>query len=152
MTEIKKQIVNVGSAFGRPDGNAYAEHLLSIQEEGNCPFCPENLAKNHKRPILIDGQDWVLTENMYPYKHAQAHLLAIHKSHIEHMSELSSEAWNEVREMVVTHLGSTGLLGATFMMRFGETRFNGASVNHLHAQIISGNGEDDGIKVMARVG
>lgn len=152
MNQNKKPIVNLKSAYGRPDSTAYAEHLKNIIAEGNCPFCAENLAKNHKRPIITDGHDWVLTENMYPYENAEIHLLAIHKSHIEHMAELSAESWNEIRLMVVEYLEKAGLPGATFMMRFGDTRYNGASVNHLHAQITAGNGEDDGVMVMARVG
>ena len=138
--------------MNRPDGTAYAEHLKRIQSEDSCPFCAENLSKNHKRPILVDGADWVLTENMYPYDNAEVHLLAIHKSHIEHMSELSPASWDELRRIVVEHLAETGTPGATFMMRFGDTQFNGASVNHLHAQIAAGSGKENAKPVLARIG
>lgn len=34
-----------------------------ILARGHCPFCPENLALEHKAPILHEGTHWVLTKN-----------------------------------------------------------------------------------------
>lgn len=147
----EKKHVRVESADYRPDGT-YKSVLQNIESDGVCPFCAEQLATYHKKPILHEGKSWLLTENMYPYENSSVHLLVIHKSHIEHMSELTAESWSELRDITVTELRRRGILGATFMMRFGDTRFNGASVNHLHAQVIAGSGDKDAKPILTRVG
>jgi len=49
--------------------------------------------------------------------------------------------------------GENKIPGGTFIMRFGDTRYTGASVSHLHANLISPDGEDKDRKpIIARVG
>jgi diadenosine tetraphosphate (Ap4A) HIT family hydrolase len=144
--------VNLENIAHRPTG-VYSGVISQIQKDGVCPFCPESLAKYHKNPIIKEGKFWLLTNNMYPYEGAKYHALLIHKAHITKFSEISKEAWAELNEFMNYFTGENKIPGGTFIMRFGDTRYTGASVSHLHANLISPDGEDKDRKpIIARVG
>lgn len=137
----------------RPGDGTYKNVIASIQKDGVCPFCPEQLAKYHKNPILREGKYWALTDNMYPYKGAAHHLLFVHKAHITGVDEITPEAWVEFHDFIKEIIGGRGIAGGTFFMRFGDTKYTGASVSHLHAQLISSNPDaTDYAPITARVG
>lgn len=137
----------------RPQADStYSNVINEIAEHGVCPFCPDMLLNYHKKPILINGDHWLATENMYPYKNAREHLLIIHKKHIEDFEQMTSPAWTELKSISNRMVEDRKILGATLIMRFGHTAFNGATVNHLHAQIVSGSGQDSGNPILTRVG
>lgn len=124
----------------RPD-QAYTAVIEQIEKDGVCPFCPENLRKYHKHP-LEEKKYWWVTDNMYPYSPIKHHRIIIHKIHIEHVNEISKEAWDELREIITEETRKLSIGGGTFAMRFGETRFTGGSVSHLHAHITQSNPDD----------
>ncbi|MCH7597620.1 HIT domain-containing protein [Patescibacteria group bacterium] len=97
-----------------------------------------NFLTYHTEIILRRGKYWIVTKNFKPYTGSKIHLLLLHKSHIEHISDLKKEAWYELLSHVTWASKKFKLKGETLLMRYGNTRYNGASVNHLHAQIISG--------------
>lgn len=149
MERKSKNHVNVNHARSKDQAKA----LVKIVEGKFCPFCdPNYLKKEHKKPILAENEHWLATENRWPYEGASAHLLFIHKQHIEHVSEVSEAAWKDLQEITVAMTKKMKLTGATLVMRFGESKFTGATVTHLHAQLISGKGKKGGKEVLARVG
>lgn len=126
--------------------------LEAIEKGKFCPFCSaEYLKHEHKKPILHDGEFWIATENRWPLEHSKVHLLFIHKKHIDHVSEMSNEAWIELRHIVVKMTHDLNMPGATLIFRFGDSSRTGGTVTHLHAQLISGDPEK-GKPVLARVG
>ena len=143
--------VNLSNTSGRPDGQ-YNEVINSIKNDGVCPFCPDYLEKYHKNPILTSTENWLATRNMYPYKNTSQHLLFIHKKHIEDISEVEQKAWSELHEITEAVRKQLNIVGGTLLMRFGDTTRTGASVSHLHAQLISGLATDGIDPVLARVG
>lgn len=138
---MTQNFVNPNNTQQRPDGK-YNSVIADIQKAGVCPFCPEQLKNYHKNPILEESAEWVLTENMYPYKGAKHHLLLIHKKHISTIDEMSATAWSELQELIKKATTRFNITGGTFFARFGDTRFTGASVTHLHAHIVVSNPED----------
>lgn len=132
--------VNNDNTQSRPDG-AYAKVIDQIAKDGVCPFCPENLTKYHKKP-LEQRRFWTVTDNMYPYKPSKQHRLLIHREHITDPRELSPEAWSELLEIFKEETASRSISGGTFVMRFGDTKFTGASVSHLHAHIVQSDPDD----------
>lgn len=134
--------VNHDNTQGRPSGDPYKRVIAEIAEHGVCPFCKDNLQKYHK-PKLEERSYWWLTDNMYPYKPSRHHRLIIHKEHISHIGELSEEAWKELQAIIKEETTRLNITGGTTIMRFGETRFTGASVNHLHAHIVQSDPDDD---------
>lgn len=136
---MKKKHVAVTNA--RP-GTGYLEVLKKIENHGVCPFCSEHLATYHPNPILEERKHWKITNSAFPYKPARVHLLLIHKEHIEHIDELSEEAWNELHVIIVEQTKRLGIAGGTFLLRFGDTTFTGGSVTHLHAHLVQSDPSD----------
>jgi diadenosine tetraphosphate (Ap4A) HIT family hydrolase len=144
--------VNFDNTAHRPEGT-YGKVISGIKEDGVCPFCPENLLKYHKNPILKEGVYWLFTKNMYPYEGAKYHILIIHKKHIGKFEEIAPEAWDEIRSLIGSFMKEENIPGGTFVMRFGDTDYTGATVSHLHANLISPDTEDKNRKpIIARVG
>ena len=149
---MPKSFVNLRNASARPDG-MYKNVIKKIIADGVCPFCPKNLKKYHKRPIIKTGAHWILTDNMYPYKGALHHLLLIHKKHIEHVSRLSPAAWKELQMLIDFITKKRRIKGGTLLIRFGEPAYTGASVTHLHANLISPDiAKKNRQPIMTRVG
>jgi diadenosine tetraphosphate (Ap4A) HIT family hydrolase len=113
--------------------------MEKIASEKHCPFCSENLAKYHKNPILKDGKYWILTDNQWPYEKVKHQLLAIYKTHIEHISEMDKEAGAELIEMFREEAVKRNIPGGGIAMRFGSNPEKGSygnSVLHIHAHMI----------------
>ncbi len=146
------------NSFVNPDNSKrgdYAKVIDEIAKEKICPFCAEHVHRIHPNPIE-EKKFWLVTDNAYPYKPVKQHILLIHKDHIEHVSELSREAWDELQDILVELSKNKNIVGGALMMRFGDTHYTGASVTHLHAQLIQGDPDDseyDKTKgVLCRVG
>jgi len=120
----------------RPENKEVYE---KIDKEGHCPFCPENLFKYHKNPIIKDGKFWLLTDNQWPYDKIKHQVLAIYKTHIEHLEEMDSEAGKELIEMFQEESKKRKIPGGGIAMRFGSNPEHGSygnSVLHIHAHMI----------------
>lgn len=136
---------------GRPD-KTYQKVIQSISKDGVCPFCPEYFTKYHEKPTLIKGQYWILTDSMYPYKNSTHHFLLVHKKHVEQIQDVTKNAWKELKEIIDQITSDEKIPGATLLFRFGKTKYTGASVSHLHAQLVSGPGKKDAEPIITRVG
>jgi len=128
--------------------------MQEIKEDGVCPFCIEHLRKYHPKPILRETDWWVVTENMSPYEGTRVHYLFVYKSgHITRPNELSAEALTDLFALFDWTSRETSVLGGAFLMRFGDTRYNGASVDHLHAHLIATEADGPGMEgVRIKVG
>lgn len=135
-----KAFVDKENTKSRPTGE-YAKVISEIADHGVCPFCPEHLAKYHKNPIE-EKRYWLVTDNMYPYKPTLNHRLIILKEHIEHVKDLSAEAWTELHLICKEESEKRKIEGGTFFLRFGSTKFTGGSVTHIHAHIVQSNPDD----------
>lgn len=116
--------------------------MEQIARDGVCPFCKEHLGKYHEKPITHTGKWWVVTENMFPYKDTRVHLLFIHKEHITTISEVTPSAMKELFHFINAVVMEYDIQGGTFLWRFGDTKYNGSSVHHLHAQLVVGDIDD----------
>ncbi len=128
----KNRFINI-STIRRADQRAVMEQIR--------PFCRENIEKYHKNPILKEGKFWILTDNQWPYEHIKHQMLAIHKTHVEHLSELDPEAGKELFEMFAEATKERGMTGGGVAMRFGSSEHGnyGSTVLHIHAHLIEPN-------------
>ncbi len=160
--ERKKQTVN---SKGKPESfvnldNARVEEQYKImeiiQEEGFCPFCPENISKSQLKPVIKQGKYWHIRENQWPYENTRTHLIIIHNTHVEKLSEISPEAAKEFFELAKWVEDKYQILGGAIGLRFGDFHLNGGTVFHLHVHIITAditNRDDPGYQpVRFRVG
>jgi ATP adenylyltransferase len=127
-------VQNAGTRAGR----AYAQALEKIDKAGVCPFCEEHLPKHHRNPILFSNRHWIVSENAWPYEGTRHQFVLIAREHIEGAEALPSEAWEALGSAYRRLVDDYSLKGATLLLRTGLTEFSGASVAHLHAQVISG--------------
>jgi ATP adenylyltransferase len=113
------------------------EVMQEIARVGHCPFCPEALRAKlyHQQPFLREGTFWILTRSQWPYAHTQQHLFFILKTHATTLAELPQGAGEELFLLAAWAEREFKIPGGALAMRFGETDYSGASVNHLHAQI-----------------
>lgn len=132
--------VNSENTKARPI-DAYGDVIARIAKDGVCPFCSEHLRKYHKNSIKKKIY-WLVTGNMYPYKPTKHHLLIILKRHIVNMAEATAGELMELFKIVENEIKKLSIDGGTFIMRFGDTRFTGASVSHLHAHIVQSDPDD----------
>ncbi len=113
----------------------YKRTLEQIEKAGQCPFCPENF-KYHKKPILKRARGWLATENSWPYKGARVHCLLIVERHCEHFEDLTLQDFKVVGSLVRWLIKKYKISGGGLALRFGNPAFTGASVGHLHFQLI----------------
>lgn len=105
-------------------------------EADECPFCPDALRNYHKQPILVESDHWIVTTNQWPYAHTDAHFLLIAKNHAETVTDLSIEAFADLGRQIQWLVRTYQLAYGGIAMRFGDTAYTGATVNHLHAHVI----------------
>lgn len=119
------------------------ELMEKIENDGVCPFCAEHFKTYHPKPILKETDYWFVSTNMSPYEGTKHHFLFVYKpAHITFPSEASPEAHADLFRSIEQVISEYAIEGGSFFMRFGDTRYNGSSVEHLHAHIIVGNIDD----------
>jgi diadenosine tetraphosphate (Ap4A) HIT family hydrolase len=129
------------------------EKMRQIISDGVCPFCHDFVDKEkpayHSNPVLAETDFWVATRNAWPYEHTKEHLILVIKRHILLPEEMKNEEildlWN-IMEKVKQELNITH---STLLMRSDSTGRTGATVQHLHAQLVVSAGEEP---VITRVG
>ncbi len=121
--------------------NAHDPEQLAAMERitarRHCPFCLENLAREHKKPILWEGPRWIITSNQWPYKNTKRHLLIILRRHLERVEDMTPEEFGELvvhlQRFMAEYVESPG---GALCLRFGDPKFSGSTVRHLHAQLV----------------
>ncbi len=139
--------VDIGNADVVPRGN-YKRVLEKILADGHCPFCAENLPKVHPDPILWVTDHWIVTTNAWPYKGTRLHFLLIAASHVERIEDLSPEARLDFFGAYDRLAREYNFTGASILWRSGGTEQTGASVKHLHAQIVVGHPRTSGAETI----
>ncbi len=120
---------------------AQREHMEELMERGICIFCPEHIHEDHDR-IEIETKHWMVKKNSYPYKQTKLHILLIPKVHVSTVSKLPKAARAEFVDLIVKCEKFFKLTSYALGMRAGDMRYNGASMEHLHAHIVVGDTDD----------
>lgn len=131
MTEPGQKVVDTRYA----KSGDYQAVIGEIEEEGRCPFCPENF-RYHKEPILKRRRGWFITRNSWPYENARHHFIILGSKHKEMISDLSGRDWRAINWLIRWAVREFDLPGGALTMRFGDTAHTGATVVHLHAHLI----------------
>lgn len=128
----KKQNMNMRNA--RFDEQR--EVMRRVGGNGACLFCPGQLAKCHTQEILYQNEHWLLTYNQRPYKNTELHLLAISKQHVNSLNEMRTGAGEALFDLLKWSEDYFGIDHGAICIRFGDIRFSGATVGHMHAHLI----------------
>ncbi len=121
------------------------ELMQQIAMDGVCPFCAEHFRKYHPKPILKETDSWFVTENMSPYAGTKLHFLFVYKkAHVRFPGDITPESRADLFECINDLISKHTIEGGSFFMRFGDTHYNGSSVEHLHAHLIVGDVDAEG--------
>ncbi|MEK7658510.1 MAG: HIT domain-containing protein [Patescibacteria group bacterium] len=129
---MTKKFVNIKNARK----GEYKNIIKEIESTGKCPFCKENF-KYHKKPIYKKNGKWFLSNNSWPYKNTENHLIILGDEHKENFSELTKKDFESIAYLTNWVIKKWKIKGGGVAMRFGNTDYTGASVSHLHFHIIS---------------
>ena len=137
-------------------GPQQLEAMEGILQDGVCPFCVESLAKYHKKPILEEGQYWLVTENQWPYENTLFHLLMIAREHVTTLADFGEKAgpaFAELGILATKYLGIFNTDTAALGMRIGDPAQTGGTVDHLHAHLMKLDPEaPQGTKLRMKLG
>jgi len=130
---------HVDKKYAKTD--SYREELERIEEVGGCPFCessPSFTFDPEIQPIIHRNKYWLVVKvrEGWEYENTKLHYLIVNRRHVEHFLQLKVEdmlALDMSQRWLIEHFGVDG---GGFAMRFGPTRYTGASVNHLHVHFI----------------
>jgi ATP adenylyltransferase len=110
--------------------------MKELESKGLCIFCMDVVTKESKNPIEFETSHWYVKKNDYPYENTELHLIVAPKDHIKTITELSEEAkaefLNVISEIEKRYKTDSFAIG----IRSGDMRFNGGSIEHLHAHFI----------------
>lgn len=126
-----KKVVNLENARS----GEYKRVIEEIAAVGKCPFCPDNF-RYHKRPVLKRQSGWFITKNNWPYANTRNHLVIISVDHKESLDELSSGDLKAVKSLADWAAEKFRIKGGALVLRFGDTKYTGATVCHLHFHLI----------------
>ncbi|MCA9367364.1 HIT domain-containing protein [Candidatus Kaiserbacteria bacterium] len=132
---------------------AQREQMEKLQAAGICLLCPEHITTYHREPIEQDSDWWMVTKNDFPYKGTKVHYLFVYKPHTANVANITPEAWADLGAQITLLQKRLQIPGGAFFMRFGDTDYNGSSITHLHAHVISGVPHDEaGDKIEVKLG
>lgn len=124
--------------FSASRSRAQAENMQWLQAEGKCFMCYQNLVAYKNNRIEFETKHWVATLNAYPYDHTSLHLILVSRRHVKTMADLTSDERADLGEAIFRVEHHYKLDSYAVGMRNGDFRFNGGSVEHLHAHVIVG--------------
>lgn len=122
------------------------EKMKKLAESGVCAFCWEYFIEHHDNPIEFKTDHWIVTKNDYPYKHTSLHLLLVSREHIGTMSEMTDDARIDLMKTLERIEKKFKLDSFALGMRVGDMKYNGGSVEHLHAHIVVGDKTDNTVR------
>jgi diadenosine tetraphosphate (Ap4A) HIT family hydrolase len=116
-----------------------AARMKSLEERAVCAFCPENIVGETTSPIELETAFWLVKANDFPYDHTKHHFLVIPKTHVSTISQLPDAFLSDFLGVIKKVEKRFKLKSYAVTMRSGDMRYNGGSVEHLHAHIIVGD-------------
>jgi len=113
--------------------------MAALEQRGVCLFCRENLSEGAGHRVFHQTTWWTLTNNRFPYSGTRLHLLLIPAVHVSDMVDLPEEARAEFWDVLGWARQNWELTFYGLGVRCGDSRFTGATLEHLHLHLIVGD-------------
>lgn len=113
----------------------YRRELEEILTAKLCPFCSGGYTWQKDSP-LHQSDDWAVFTNAYPLEGTAYHFMILPKRHLTAVEQFEVGDWRQIHELFCWLINSYRLTGAAIYLRAGEPLVTGATVSHLHWQII----------------
>ena len=106
--------------------------MLEREANNEDPFDPLIIDQD----ILFTTDYWYVSQNRFPYEDIEYQILIISKYPIYTIDEMSSEMWQDLRNIMNALRKEYEIPGGALCYRFGDTLYSGASLKRLHAHLI----------------
>lgn len=116
--------------------------MKDLAKRDLCIFCYETVNSEADNPIELDETHWYVKKNDYPYKNTVHHWLVVPKVHVRSLSELPVDAQRDFVSVINRLATKHNLTSYAVGLRSGDMRYNGGSVEHLHAHVVVGDTDD----------
>ena len=133
---------------GRVDGARTPEVAALMQdavESGECPFCSPRFEETNGE-WLIDFSDdptsvvwagnWQVWHNPSPLAGTSHHIMVASTAHHTDFTDLFRNEETDFFMVIASVTKKFGIDSASLLCRFGERRYNSATVEHLHMHLI----------------
>lgn len=116
----------------------YKKKLILIAELGLDPFAREYVSdpRFDTKIILYENKHWFVFKNQHQYPDIEHQFMFIYQEYAETFLDLPSEAAADLWELAAKVCKDYNILGGGLSLRFGIPEKSGATVRHLHAQLI----------------
>lgn len=118
------------------------QKMVDLEEAGVCVFCKEHLEAHQAEPVEWTGEYWAVVKNAYPYQGSRFHYLLVATRHVRDIAQLPYAAGAELFSVVCRLNESLGIESGAVVIRTGDMRGNGGSIEHLHIHYIVGDVSD----------
>lgn len=115
---------------------AQLKKMEELESKGLCVFCLDVVEKESINPVEFETSHWYVKKNDYPYENTELHLVIVPKEHVKTVSQLSQLAKSEFLDVVAQIEKRYQIDSFAVGLRSGDMRFNGGSIEHLHAHVI----------------
>lgn len=103
-----------------------------------CLFCNLELVK--EQPVAAHG-GWLAKKSDFPYPNTKQHFILFPTRHVMHECELTEADATDQHRLMRQLCEEFGINGGATFGRFGDPRYNGSSVPHMHAHLLTPSGE-----------
>jgi diadenosine tetraphosphate (Ap4A) HIT family hydrolase len=119
-------------------GPEHLEEMKRLNKKGICIFCPEHIHED-KEKLELETDHWMVKNNAFPRPHTLINLLFIPKQHVNTISKLSAPAQAELMPLISKFEKKLKLKSYAIVIRSGDMRYNGGSLEHLHVHLVVGD-------------
>lgn len=110
--------------------------MAKIIALGKLPFLQKNITRFHPHPIEREGKYWYVTKNAWPYAHTKHHYLIIAQEYWTSLEQIKPQAMSELMQHACYLRTKCHAPGGALALRFGNSNYSGATIDHLHWQFI----------------
>lgn len=127
----KNNLGNIGNARTAEQ----QAHMEKTVGQGKCPFCVGDGFDSSLNKIVIEGTYWRAWVNPFSYPHHSIHITVATRGHTEKIQDITPDAWREWGQINQYLIAKYDPPGGGIVMRFGDNRYNGGTLNHVHSHI-----------------
>lgn len=114
------------------------KRMERLAKEIGCFFCYKNYLKVGASKSIHESRNWYIKKNDYPYEGTIHHYLIAPKKHITKVTQISPRDWSELIKMIKWLDKYLKIKGYSVLVRNGDMKYTGATLDHLHFHLVSG--------------
>ncbi len=129
----------------------YRAKLELIDSLGIDPFAREYISdpRFDAKEVIMETEHWYVFANQHKYTSTKHQFVFVSQEEVETLWELSPTAHTDLVNLIKKMCEENNIIGGGIVSRFGPGHKSGATVKHLHVQLME---PEDGNKIAAWFG